>query len=173
MSRVEAWLDGPVNGVPPLLLPVAHALIQAHRDVERVAADLTVEELWARPNGAAAVGFHLRHMAGSTDRLVTYARGVPLTGEQRAAIELEGVPGTPPAQAAELLAGIDGAVETALAVLRQTPEAALLQFRGVGKAQRPSDVLGLLAHAGQHAQRHAGQVITTVRILRGAEPHAR
>lgn len=83
------------------------------------------------------------------------------------------MPGTPPAQAAELLAGIDGAVETALAVLRQTPEAALLQFRGVGKAQRPSDVLGLLAHAGQHAQRHAGQVITTVRILRGAEPHAR
>jgi hypothetical protein len=154
-------------------MPVAHALIQAHRDVERAAADLTVEELWARPGGAAAVGFHLRHMAGSTDRLVTYARGVPLTVAQRAAIELEGVPGTPPAPAAELLAGIGEAVEVALDVLRQTPEASLLQFRSVGKAQRPSDVLGLLAHAGQHAQRHAGQVITTVRILRGEEYPAR
>ncbi len=154
-------------------MPVAHALIQAHRDVERAAADLTVEELWARPGGAAAVGFHLRHMAGSTDRLVTYARGVPLTVAQRAAIELEGVPGTPPAPAAELLARIGEAVEVALDVLRQTPEASLLQFRSVGKAQRPSDVLGLLAHAGQHAQRHAGQVITTVRILRGEEYPAR
>jgi len=167
VSAVEAWLDGPVAGVPPLLMPVAHALLQAHRDVERAAADLTVDELWARPGGAAAVGFHLRHMAGSTDRLVTYARGVPLTSAQRAAIKVEGEPGAPPASVAELLGAVGGAVEAAVAVLRQTTEAELLQFRGVGRAQRPSNVLGLLAHAGEHAQRHAGQVITTIKILRG------
>lgn len=169
MSAVEAWLDGPVAGVPPLLMPVAHALLQAYRDVERAAADLTVDELWARPGGAAAVGFHLRHMAGSTDRLVTYARGVPLTSAQRAAIKVEGEPGAPPASVAELLGAVGGAVEAAVAVLRQTTEAELLQFRGVGRAQRPSNVLGLLAHAGEHAQRHAGQVITTIKILRGTD----
>ncbi len=167
MTAVEAWLDGPVAGVPPLLMPVAHALLQSHRDVERAAADLTVDELWARPGGAAAVGFHLRHMAGSTDRLVTYARGVPLTCAQHAAIKVEGEPGTPPASVAELLGAVGGAVEAAVAVLRQTTEAELLQFRGVGRAQRPSNVFGLLAHAGEHAQRHAGQVVTTIKILRG------
>lgn len=173
MSGVEAWLDGPVAGVPPLLMPVAHALIQAHRDVEHAAADLTVDELWARPGGAAAVGFHLRHIAGSTDRLFTYARGVPLSAEQRAAIPLEGAPGTPPATAAELIGAVGRAVEAALTILRQTPEDGLLRFRGVGRAQRPSNILGLLAHAGDHAQRHAGQVITTVRILRGGGAPAR
>lgn len=170
MSGIEAWLDGPVAGVPPLLMPVAHALMQAHRDVERATADLTVDELWARPGGAAAVGFHLRHIAGSTDRLVTYARGVPLTPEQRAAIALEEAPGTPPASAEELLVAVAGAVDAALAVLRETPAEQLLEFRGVGKAQRPSDVIGLLSHAAQHAQRHTGQVITTVKILRGGGP---
>ncbi|HMU60519.1 MAG TPA: DinB family protein [Gemmatimonadales bacterium] len=167
MSGIEAWLDGPVEGIPPLLMPVAHALIQTCRDLESAAADLTGDELWARPGGAAAVGFHLRHIAGSTDRLVTYARGVPLTPDQVRAIKLEGTPGEPPAPAKELLASVASAVDAALAVLRETPAEQLLEFRGVGKAQRPSDVIGLLSHAAQHAQRHAGQVITTIKIIRG------
>jgi uncharacterized damage-inducible protein DinB len=148
-------------------MPVAHGLIQAHIDVRRAAADLTTAELWARPGGVAAVGFHLRHMAGSTDRLFTYARGAALTSDQRAAIDLEGVPGTPPASAESLLAAVRRAVDAALEILCKTPTDGLLEFRGVGKAQRPSDVIGLLSHAAQHAQRHAGQVITTVKLIRG------
>ncbi|HOX19413.1 MAG TPA: DinB family protein [Gemmatimonadales bacterium] len=167
MSGAEAWLGGPVEGVPPLLMPVAHALIQTVTDVRRAAADLTTDELWARPGGVAAVGFHLRHIAGSTDRLLTYARGVALTPDQRAAIELEGVPGTPPASVEALLAAVRREVDAALDVLRGTPADGLLDFRGVGKAQRPSDVIGLLSHAALHAQRHAGQVITTVKLMRG------
>jgi uncharacterized damage-inducible protein DinB len=167
MSGIEAWLDGPVEGIPPLLMPVAHALIQTCRDLECAAADLTADELWARPGGAAAVGFHLRHIAGSTDRLVTYARGVPLTPDQVRAIKLEGTAGEPPESAKELLALVTRAVDAALAVLRETPAEQLLEFRGVGKAQRPSDVNGLLSHAAEHAQRHSGQVITTVKIFRG------
>ncbi len=167
MSGIEAWLDGPVEGVPPLLMPVAHALIQTHQDLEGATTDLTVDEVWTRPGGAASVGFHLRHIAGSTDRLLTYALGDPLAPDQIAAIKLEGTPGAPPASAKELLASVARAVDAALAVLRETPAEQLLEFRGVGKAQRPSDVIGLLSHAAQHAQRHAGQVVTTVRILRG------
>ena len=166
-TAIDAWLAGPVEGVPPLLMPVAHGLLQARRDVERVASDLTADELWARPGGAASVGFHLRHIAGSIDRLVTYARGVPLTEGQREALRHEQAPDPSDTSAGELLAAIGATVDAALAVLRATSPDTLLEFRGVGRAQRPSNVLGLLAHAGEHAQRHAGQVITTVAFLRG------
>ena len=167
MSGIEAWLDGPVEGVPPLLMPVAHALIQTHQDLEGATTDLTVDEVWTRPGGAASVGFHLRHIAGSTDRLLTYALGDPLAPDQIAAIKLEGTPGAPPASAKELLASVARAVDAALAVLRETPAEQLLEFRGVGKAQRPSDVIGLCRHAGQHGRLHVGDDATPASVLRG------
>src|SRR5688500_6485846 len=92
MSQPEVWLRGPIHGVPPLLMPAAHALLGALEDLERVAAPLTPEELWARPGGAASVGFHLRHVAGSTGRLLTSARGQALDETQRAALAAEGEP---------------------------------------------------------------------------------
>jgi hypothetical protein len=49
----EAWLSGPVEGVLPHLVPVAHALVQVRLDLEAAAAGLTPDELWARPGGAA------------------------------------------------------------------------------------------------------------------------
>lgn len=70
----EAWLRGPVKGVPDELQPVAHSLVDALEDMERTASGLTAEQLWQRPGGVASVGFHLRHAAGSLDRLLTYAR---------------------------------------------------------------------------------------------------
>lgn len=59
----DAWLRGPVDGVISDLQPVAHALIQAHEDLECVVPRLSVEELWVAPGGAASPGFHLRHLA--------------------------------------------------------------------------------------------------------------
>lgn len=166
-SQPEAWLRGPVAGIPPLLMPVAHALIQAREELETAAAGLSPVELWIRPGGAAAVGFHLRHIVGSLDRLLTYAQGNGLTPEQRAALESEGVAGTPPATAAELLAAVNGVVESALATLRGVREEALLDCRPVGRARLPSTLLGLLFHAAEHTQRHTGQVVTTAKIIRG------
>src|SRR5690606_9519964 len=78
-QKTEAWLTGPIEGIDPYLMPVAHALVQASRDLERAASELSPEELWARPGGAASIGFHLRHIAGVLDRLLTYARGEMLT----------------------------------------------------------------------------------------------
>lgn len=163
----EAWLSGPVDGVPALLMPVAHALIQGRRDLHAAAGDLSPAELAARPGGAASVGFHLRHIAGSIDRLFTYARGEGLTPEQVAALQREKETGAPFLTALELLEALDFAVEHALRALRTTPLAELFERREVGRARRPSNVLGLLFHAAEHTQRHTGQVITTVRILRG------
>jgi len=163
----EAWLEGPIEGVDPILMPIAQALVQVGRDVERL-AELAPETVWARPGGAASVGFHLKHVVGVLDRLLTCARGQTLTAEQQAALRAEGEPGDPPKDAVALVAEARAALERALAQVRATPREALLEPRGVGRKQLPSTVLGLLHHAAEHAVRHAGQALTTARILRGA-----
>lgn len=148
-------------------MPAAHALIDALEELEAAASDLTVEELWLRPGGAASVGFHLRHVSGSIDRLLTYARGEGLDPGQLAAIRGEGDPGDPPATAAELTSGVRDAVLGALDAYRAVDPGDLGRFRRVGRAGLPSTVHGLLFHAAEHARRHAGQVIATVKIIRG------
>jgi uncharacterized damage-inducible protein DinB len=163
----EAWLRGPIAGIDPYLMPAAHALVQASEDLARAAGALTPAELWIQPGGAASIGFHLKHIAGSIDRLLTYARGESLSQEQRAALAAEGSPDTPPEEAAALIALAQGAIVGAIEVLRGTPHAALLEPRSVGRAALPTTVLGLLMHIGEHTQRHTGQVITTAKIVRG------
>jgi hypothetical protein len=54
-NRPEVWLRGPVPGIAPLLMPVAHALLQAREDLERIATDASTDELWQRPGGAAPI----------------------------------------------------------------------------------------------------------------------
>ncbi len=166
----EAWLAGPIDGVTPYVMPVAHALMQVGRDVESL-ADLTPDALWARPGGAASVGFHLKHVAGVLDRLLTYARGEDLALDQLAALRSEGHPGEPPANAVALVRDVRAAVERALAQVRSTAPETLLEPRAVGRKRLPTTVLGLLYHAGEHATRHVGQAVTTATILRsGASP---
>jgi uncharacterized damage-inducible protein DinB len=161
----EVWLRGPVPGYAPVLMPIAHALLQAREDVERVTAGATSEDLWQRPGGAASAGYHLQHLAGSLDRLLTYARGEPLDEAQRAALVREGSSGTSCAELVETaLARIDRALEQ----LRQTPEESLTAPRAVGRAGLPSTVLGLLFHAAEHTARHVGQLITTLKVARGS-----
>jgi uncharacterized damage-inducible protein DinB len=112
------------------------------------------------------VGFHLRQLAGSTDRLLTYARGGALDGGQRTALAAESTVGDPRPSAAQLLAAWRAGVESAIAQLAATPETTLTDHREVGRGKLPSTVLGLLFHAAEHASRHTGQVVTTARIVR-------
>ena len=160
----EVWLRGPLPGYIPMLLPVAQALLQAREDVERVAAQATAEELWRRPGQAAPAGYHLQHLAGSLDRLLTYARGEPLWEAQRAALELESAPGAP---ASVLVPAVLAEIDRALDQLRRTPADSLAVAREVGRVRLPSTVLGLLYHAAEHTSRHVGQLITTLKVVRG------
>lgn len=169
---VEAWLSGPLEGVPPLLMPAAHALVQARSEVRAATEGLTVDDLWQRPGGAASIGFHLRHIAGSTERLLTYARGEQLSEAQLAAAREETTPGGPGA-AAELLSAVDVAIDNALAVLKRTPEAELLAPREVGRKRLPTNVLGLLFHIAEHTARHTGQTIATSKVVRAQAPAGR
>jgi uncharacterized damage-inducible protein DinB len=162
----EYWLRGPIADVDPILMPAAHALLQTVEDVERAVAGMTADQLWQAPGGAAAIGFHLMHLSGATDRLLTYARGERLNDGQKAALAAENNP--PRRDASALLAEFRATVDPALAQIRATSVALALEPRTVGRAALPTTVLGLLFHAAEHSQRHAGQVITTAKILRGA-----
>lgn len=163
----EVWLRGPVAGVPAALQPVAHALLWALEDLERLVAPLTPAELWARPGGAASVGFHVRHLTGALDRLFTYARAEPLSDAQKAALlrEKDDAQGD---GAAALLAAARAGIASALEQLRRTDPATLDDPREVGRARLPSTLRGLLTHGAEHAVRHAGQIATTARVVRVA-----
>lgn len=161
----EVWLRGPIAGVPALLQPVAHSLLQCREELRACVDGLTPEQIWARPAAAATIGFHARHAAGSLDRLFTYARGESLSRAQAAALTAEADPDLRPAAGAALIAAFDEAVDRALEQLRTTDEASLTSARGVGRAQLPSTVVGLLFHAAEHAQRHVGQLVTTAKLL--------
>ncbi len=161
----EAWLSGPVDGVDRVLMPAAHALLQARIDLASAAGDATPEELWLAPGGAAPAGFHLRHMAGALDRLMTYARNEPLSDAQRSALTLE--KSTSGEGASELIALASAAIDAALEQIRRTPATSVFDARAVGRARLPATVLGLVFHAAEHTARHTGQLITTLKAVRG------
>ena len=159
----EVWLRGPLPDVLPELQPVAHSLLQVREEIA-AASSLSPRQLWARPGGAASIGFHLVHLAGSLDRLLTYARGDTLNAAQRAALAAEAR--LDMSQSAQVLvkSALD-ALDRALAQVRATPLRTLGEAREVGRARLPSTVLGLLFHAAEHAQRHSAQIITTGKLI--------
>jgi uncharacterized damage-inducible protein DinB len=166
-ARPEVWLRGPLPDVPAALQPAAHALLQAREELEAALAGFPDALLWERPAGVASVGFHLQHLAGVIDRMLTYARGAALSEAQFAALRAEG---TPPAGdaggAAALLAAFGACVDAALAAFRATDPATLADVRTVGRAALPSTMQGLLFHAAEHTQRHVGQLLVTARLVR-------
>lgn len=165
-SAPEFWLRGPVPGIDPLLMPAAHALLQAREDLERVTAGLDDDRLWLRPGGAASAGFHLQHLAGSLDRLFTYARGEVLDDRQRDELRAEGTPVPSAALVDRALQTIDRALDQ----LRTTAREAVFERREVGRAKLPATVIGLLFHGAEHTTRHVGQLITTLKVVNGSHP---
>ena len=139
----------------------------AREDVEAAVSGLTTEQWWLQPGGIASVGFHVAHLSGATDRLLTYARGEQLSEWQRAALDHERTITTLRPSSDGLVADWRRAVAAALEQLAATPADALSQPRFVGRAKLPSTVLGLLFHAAEHASRHTGQIVTTCRLVRG------
>ena len=162
----EYWLGGPLPDVPALLQPVAHALLQARDEVQAALHGFPDHLLTARPAGVASVGFHLRHLAGVLDRMSTYARYEPLQEEQFRYLAAENNVPTVPGSTATLVQTFHEAVTQMLAQLRATPEDTLLEFRPVGRARLPSNVVGLLVHAAEHTTRHTGQLLVTARVVR-------
>ncbi|MEJ1240874.1 DinB family protein [Chryseolinea sp. T2] len=161
MKKPEVWMRGPVPEVPALLQPAAHALLQSVEEVETIIKDFDDKLLWTKPAGMASVGFHLRHLSGVVDRLLSYARGATLSQKQLEDLEREGQPGDETALA--LVARFKDQVDVALGQLRLTPSDELLAPRGIGRKQIPTNMIGLIFHAAEHSQRHVGQLLVTAK----------
>ena len=164
MANTEWWQRGPIDGIPAVLQPIAHILFQVRESVGEIVESLTEHEWNARPAGVASAAFHVRHIAGVIDRLFTYARGNALSTEQLAAIQSEGQE-LLTADVATALRTLSGRVDAAVGELRTIDVTTLGDFRGVGRAQLPSTVMGCLVHGAEHAMRHVGQLSVTARIV--------
>ena len=161
-SNPEPWLRGTLTDVPAVPRAVLHALELADEDLKNWCAGLTDDELHARPSGLAPVAFHLRHIARSLDRLLTYAEGRGLSDAQLGALETElDAPASREEIFAELAASFSGSVARIRAINPETLE----DKRSVGKKGLPTTVGGLLVHIADHTQRHVGQAVVTAKIV--------
>ena len=138
-TQPEAWLRGPVEGFEPLLMPAVHSLLQAREDVEGLVASVPAELVWQSRGGAASIGFHVRHLGGALDRLLTYARGEMLSDAQKAAARAEGEPGRPAPSLGEVAEGACASIERALDQLRATSREELPETSPCGAAFHPTD----------------------------------
>jgi uncharacterized damage-inducible protein DinB len=162
ISLPEPWLRGTLTDVPPIQRAVLHALELAQEDLHRWCSSLNDEELNASPEGIAPVSFHLRHIARSMDRLLTYAEGRQLAPEQVALLKSELEAGTP---RNELFIELRSALAVSAARIRSFAATQTNEPRSVGKKAMPTTVAGLLVHVADHTQRHVGQAVTTAKLV--------
>lgn len=163
----EPWLRGTHSDVPAAGRAVLHALELALDDLTKWTAGLTDAEVHAQPLGLTAIAFHLRHIARSTDRILTYAEGGQLSPEQLAALRSEGE--GKQESLAELLAAVEIAFSAAAERIRVLATANLDTPRFVGRKQLPTSIGGALIHVADHTLRHTGQVVTTAKVLRALQ----
>lgn len=162
---VEPWLRGTLTEVEPVRRAVLHALELAAEDVAQWCDGLSEEEMFARPFGLPPVAFQLRHIARSLDRLLTYAEGGALDETQLVSLKTEMDAGS----AAEVLLEFREGLKSATVRVWAVRPGSFGDVRGVGRKMLPTTVAGLLIHCAEHTQRHVGQMVTTVKVVRGME----
>ena len=160
----EPWLRGTHTGIPAAGRAVVHALELALDDLRKWTAGLTAAEVHAAPFGLMTVASQLRHIAGSVDRILTYAEDKRLSDEQLARGRAEQEGGE---SLSELLASVEASFAGAFARIRALAGQNLEQPRAVGRKQLPTCLGGALVHVADHTQRHVGQVVVTVKVLQG------
>jgi uncharacterized damage-inducible protein DinB len=167
-SRAEPWLRGTLTEFPAEERAILHALELAREDISQWCRSLTEEEMHARPYGLASVAFQLRHIAGSLDRLLTYAEGNSLNAAQLKMLAAEMLP---EGSKDEILAEFEAGLRDAERRVRAIDLASWQQTREVGRKKLPTTVAGLLIHCAEHTQRHVGQAITTAKVLLELREH--
>lgn len=165
LKQPEVWLRGPIEEIPQLLQPAAHALLQTSEELPYWLDEFPDEKLWEKPAGRASVGFHLKHLTGVLDRMLSYAQGRALTQEQFDYLKSEGIHDKTSTTEA-LIANFQQKVVQALAYFKTLDEYTIKSARTVGRKELPSTVIGLLFHAAEHSQRHLGQLIATVSFVK-------
>jgi hypothetical protein len=165
-NTTEVWLRGPLTDVPAHLQPAAHALLQVKEEIAEILNDFPVTLLWEKPAGLASVGFHLKHIIGVIDRLFTYAEGSLLSDVQKRYLKEETGSSGDMVSVAALVNTVQQKIDWAVNKMKVVREDEILEKRGVGRAQLPSTVFGLIFHSAEHSMRHLGQLLVTSRILK-------
>ncbi|MVN21100.1 DinB family protein [Mucilaginibacter arboris] len=165
-KQPEVWLRGPIPDFPVLLQPIAFALMQAREDVNEITLGFPDDLLFLRPGDAASPAFHLQHLTGVLDRMFTYAEGKALNENQMNWLQSEGKILDKNYFVQELVTIFNNQIETSLQKLKAINLDTLTEPRGVGRKQLPSTVFGLLIHAAEHTQRHVGQLLVTIKVLK-------
>ncbi len=156
---VEPWLRGTLGEIAPVQRAVVHALELAGEDVRRWCLSLPPAEMELEPLGLPSVGFQVRHIARSVDRLLTYAEGIRLSEAQMEELATERNVG------GDLAREFETALVGAISRVRAFSAAQFEQVRGVGRDKLPTTLVGLLIHVAEHTQRHVGQAITTAKAV--------
>lgn len=164
MASPEVWLRGPLEDIPPVLQPAAHALLQAQEEIHLMLASFPERLLWEKPFGVASVAFHLQHIAGVLDRLGTYAKGEQLSPDQLTYLSNEGI-FEKSISLDDLIVRLDKKIAELISFMRLSEPASLFDPRFVGRKMLPSTTLGLLFHCAEHTMRHTGQMHVTVGVV--------
>lgn len=160
-AAVEPWMRGTHGDMPSVLRAVIHALELAHEDVERWCTHLTDEEWNLRVHEMAPAAFHVRHIARSIDRLLTYAEGNQLSAGQ---LELMKSELEQQAKSNEILYEFQIALTGAEKRIRAFADVDLEAPRTLGRKALPTSVGGLLVHVADHTSRHVGQLVMTAKL---------
>ncbi len=158
----EPWLRGSLPGVHPLVMPVFFSYAQVREDLHEHIAGISAEQVW-KPLAGQSLGFQLKHMAGSVDRITTYVMGRQLETAQLLFLKQES---QPPGTMPELLQLVEQSLKKSEDELRQLDAASLYAARTVGRRALPTTVIGLIVHLAEHTQRHLGQAIMIAKLLR-------
>jgi len=163
MFPSEPWLRGVLQDVDPAIGHLIRSAEQIREDIRRALADLDPPEVWARPLGMTSVGFHAKHLAGSTTRLCAYLAGQELTPDELAAIALEGTGNETPR---ELIRQVGYSLDIYESQVRALKPEAFATLRYVGRERLPVTAIGLAIHIAEHGQRHLGQAIAAAKLVK-------
>jgi hypothetical protein len=164
-NLTEAWMRGSIPDVHPVISHLLRASEQIREDADSALRDLSPIEVWSNPHGATSPGFHAKHLAGSTGRLLTYFEGRQLTEQQLAEIPVEG---TGQESAAELLVIMSSALDRYDEAVRKFSPDAFGAPREIGRKRHPATAISIAIHIVEHAQRHVGGLIAAAKLVRGA-----
>ena len=167
---MEPWLTGRLNDMPPVLAALLYSFAHAREDLSRWTEGLTDEQIWRRSGEVASIGFHIRHLAGSVDRLISYAAGEQLNALQLAELKAEQNESGPTRE--ELLTFLDEKISRAEALVNAIDPSSFTLIREIGRKRVPVPLGVLLVHISEHTQRHVGAAIVTTKIVRNGSQEA-
>ncbi|QES87473.1 DinB family protein [Rhizosphaericola mali] len=165
MGRTEVWLrNEKIENLDPILQPAANALLEAKEELSIYLNDFPESKLWTKPAGCASIGFHLKHISGFLDRLLTYADGKMLDENQLDYLSKEEF--IEDIQLDKLLSNTINSIENTVEHYKSYPISTFTESRYVGRNKIPTTTIGLLFHAAEHTMRHIGQILVTSKILK-------